>query len=95
MKNFLSFTLAAGVAITTTSLVHAASVPKAATNSQMSVSTRVAPATIGGMAILDRLSINRELARISDLLSSPIGDEFGLGDDAAVVTKKVSPSYTF
>ena len=95
MKNFLSFTLAAGVAITTTSVVHAAGVPKAATNGTKAVATRVASVGVGASAIMDRSSLNRELARISELLSSPIGDDFGLTEDVAAVGKKVSPSFTF
>ena len=95
MKNFLSFTLAAGVAITTSTVAHAAGVPKAATSGPKAVSTKVAPIGVGAAAIIDRSSLNRELTRISELLSSPVGDEFGLADDSVAVGKKVSPSFTF
>ena len=94
MKNLLSFTLAAGVAITTTSVAYGAGVQRAATNTQKNVSTRIAPAGVSSSAILDRTSLNRELTRISDLLS-PVSDELGFGGDSVAVTKKVSPSFTF
>ena len=50
MKGFLTFTLAAGVAITTTSVVQAAGVGKGALNVDRTTSTQTqAPMSIGAM----------------------------------------------
>ena len=81
MKGFLTFTLAAGVAITTTSVAQAAGVGKGAMNADRIASTQTqAPANsgaLGGFA-LDRAALNRELNRLTDLLA-PVdeGDETG------------------
>jgi hypothetical protein len=80
MKGFLTFTLAAGVAITTTSIAQAAGVGKGAMNADRTASTQTqAPMSVGAMGglILDRTALNRELSRLSVLLEPTDGDEEG------------------
>ena len=70
MKGFLTFTLAAGVAITTTTVVQAAGVGKGAMNADRTPSSQTqAPMSVGSMngLTLDRSALNRELSRLNDL----------------------------
>ena len=85
MKGFLTFTLAAGVAIATTSIAQAASVGRVAMNAERTATTqRQAPMSIGAMSklTLDRPALNRELSRLSALLE-PVNEEqeVGTADD--------------
>jgi hypothetical protein len=95
MNTFISFTLAAGVAITSTSVATAAGTPKLSAAQKSSV-TRQAPVVAGTVAF-DRMAMNRELTRISEFLTAINGADAGLLDDDAgvAVGKKVSPSFTF
>ena len=80
MKGFLTFTLAAGVAITTTSIAQAAGVGKGALNADRAVSAQFqAPMSIGalGAFTLDRAALNRELDRLNSLLEPMDGDAEG------------------
>jgi hypothetical protein len=97
MKGFLTFTLAAGVAITTTSVVQAAGVGKGAMNADRTASTQTqAPMSIGSMRglMLDRTALNRELSRLSTLLEPMVGDEESETANAAV-KRKSSGIWTF
>ena len=72
MKGFLTFTLAAGVAITTSSVAHAAGVGKGAMNADRTPSTQTqTPMSVGAMSgfTLDRSSLIRELSRLSELMA--------------------------
>lgn len=72
MKGFLTFTLAAGVAITTTSVAQAAGVGKGAMNASQTTSTQTqAPMSAGALAgfSLDRSSLLRELTRLNELMA--------------------------
>ena len=96
MKNFLTFTLAAGVAITSTTIVHAAGVAKTGSAAKTSSSaSRQAPAGTAnaGAVYLDRNSFNRELTRLSDLLTGPNSDD--LMSEEGVVGRKSTGAYTF
>ena len=74
MKGFLTFTLAAGVAMTTTSVVQAAGVAKGAANASKAPAAVQAPMSLGGMGLtLDRMSLTRELDRLTSMLN-PIDD---------------------
>ena len=97
MKNFLSFTLAAGVAITTAQVAQAAGVTKVSSERLMTVQAQMPGSpTSAASAGFDRSSLNRELARISELVA-PIGfSNDGLTEDSSVsVTKKVGGSFTY
>lgn len=77
MKGFLTFTLAAGVAITTTSVSAAGAISKQAASASKAPQSTSAPSTLSGLGLaLDRMSLRRELDRLNSLLS-PIseGDE--------------------
>ena len=68
MKGFLTFTLAAGVAITTTSVSAGGNVTKIATT-QKAPQTSSAPASLSGLGFaLDRGALVRELDRLNELL---------------------------
>ena len=72
MKGFLTFTLAAGVAITTSSVAHAAGVGKGAMNADRTPSTQTqTPMSVGAMSgfTLDRSALMRELLRLSELMA--------------------------
>ena len=90
MKGFLTFTLAAGVAITTTSIAHAAGVGKGSLKVDRSVSSQTqAPMSIvamGGLT-LDRAALNRELNRLSDLLEPTDADEAAASVNGPVQSK--------
>jgi hypothetical protein len=90
MKNFLTFTLVAGVAITSAQVAQAAGVSKvgaertAKAQAQMPGSAATAAARGG----FDRAALNRELTRISEMLA-PVGStDDGLTETSAV-TKKI------
>jgi hypothetical protein len=73
MKGFLTFTLAAGVAISTTSVTQAAGV-KGAVNASKAPTSVQAPMSIGGMGLsLDRMALSRELDRLNAMLN-PVDD---------------------
>ena len=77
MKGFLTFTLAAGVAITTTSVAQAAGSAKGAMNVSKAPAMAQAPMGVGGFgASFDRTTLTRELDRLNQLLTpSDGGDE--------------------
>jgi hypothetical protein len=80
MKSLLTFTLAAGVAITTTSIAQAGGVGKVAANAERTAATQTkAPMTTGAMAklTLDRPALNRELNRLRALLQPIYEDPQG------------------
>ena len=92
MKGFLTFTLAAGVAITTTSIVQAAGVGKGAMNADRAASTQTqGPMSVGAMGglLLDRSALNSELIRLSELLAPVDGDEEGVSAGRTVQRKSV------
>ena len=92
MKGFLTFTLAAGVAITTTSIAQAAGVGKGPMNADRTASMQTqAPMSIGAMGglTLDRMALNRELTRLSELFAPMDGDEEG-GSASARVQEKIA-----
>ena len=95
MKNLLSFTLAAGVALTTTTVAHGAGVSKTVAG-QTGASARQVPAAVSTLAgsTFDRAVVSRELARISELLNPMTGDDYGLTEETTV-SRKVSPAFTF
>lgn len=92
MKGFLTFTLAAGVAITTTSIVQAAGVGKGALTADRSAATqKQEPMSVAAMSgfSLDRAALNRELNRLSVLLEPEyLNEEGGSGNQS--VERKVS-----
>jgi hypothetical protein len=97
MKGFLTFTLAAGVAITTTSIAQAAGVGKGAMNADRTVLTQTqAPMSVGAMGglILDRTALNRELSRLSELLAPVDGNEDG-GSANVPVERKTTGVWTW
>jgi hypothetical protein len=78
MKSFLTFTLAAGVALTTTSIAQAGTANgKAALNVSKTPSTAQAPLGIGGLGVtFDRMTLLRELDRLNqELLPTEEFDE--------------------
>lgn len=98
MKGFLTFTLAAGVAITTTSVVQAAGVGKGALNGDRSASSNTsAPMSVGAMAglTLDRTALNRELGRLRTLLEPLVSDEEGESANTPVQTKTSVGAWTY
>jgi hypothetical protein len=97
MKGFLTFTLAAGVAITTTSIAQAAGVGKGAMNADRTASTQIqAPMSVGAMGglVFDRTALNRELNRLSALLEPMDGDEESGAANVPVITKS-GTAWTF
>ena len=97
MKSLLTFTLAAGVAITTTSIVHAAGTAKGAAKVERASTIQVsAPqylGTVSGLA-LDRSAMNRELNRLNDLLQpTSMNDE--LSEASVAVGKKSLGGWVF
>jgi hypothetical protein len=95
MKGFLTFTLAAGVAITTTSIAQAAGVGKGVVNTDRTASTQTqAPMNVGAMAglTLDRSALNRELSRLADLLE-PVDGEEQAGSPSPTVRIKTVPGW--
>jgi hypothetical protein len=92
MKGFLTFTLAAGVAITSTSIAQAAGVAKGAMNADITASTQIqAPMGFGAMGglVFDRTALNRELTRLNELLAPVDGDEEGGVANETVQRKSV------
>ncbi len=77
MKGFLTFTLAAGVALTTSSVSQAAGPGKGAMNVNKTPSMSQSPVGIGGFGVtLDRTTLTRELDRLNQLLAAPdVGSE--------------------
>ena len=97
MKSLLTFTLAAGVAITTTSIVQAAGTPKGMAKVERSSAIQSsAPqylGTVGGLAI-DRSVMNRELSRLSELIQpNLVDDEVSAGGTA--VGKKLGGLWSY
>jgi hypothetical protein len=92
MKGFLTFTLAAGVAITTTSIAQAAGVGKGVLNADRTVSSQSqAPMGIGALGglTLDRAALNRELDRLNALLEPMDGDVEGAAASVPVQRKTI------
>ncbi len=97
MKGFLTFTLAAGVAITTTSIAQAEGVGKGAMNANRTASAQTqAPMSVGGMAglALDRSALNRELSRLRDLLE-PLDTQDDSESEGIPVQRKAIGTWTF
>lgn len=97
MKGFLTFTLAAGVAITTSSIAQAEGVGKGAMNANRTASTQTqAPMSVGAMAglALDRSALNRELSRLRDLLE-PLDTQEDSGSENIPVQRKAIGTWTF
>ena len=95
MHSFLTFTLAAGVAITTTSVVHAAGIPKNTAAGAKSLSSRQAPVSLAnaGSSALDRTAFNRELTRLTDLISGSVGED--LVTEETSFGRKVGGTFIF
>jgi hypothetical protein len=75
MKGFLTFTLAAGVAITTTSVSAGGNVTKIAATPK-APQTSSTPATLSGLGFaLDRGSLVRELDRLNAMLAPTEAEE--------------------
>jgi len=92
MKGFLTFTLAAGVAITTTSVAQAAGVGKGAMNADRTASAQSqGPMSLGAMSgfTLDRAALSRELNRLATLLEPATGDEGNDTSNAPVKSKSL------
>src|SRR5687768_12223716 len=89
MKNFLSFTLAAGVALTTAQVAHAAGVTTVSAEraGKSQANMPGTPAKAGRIAF-DRNALHRELNRISDLLVPNASANDGLNDESAVAVPK-------
>ena len=94
MKNFVTFTLAAGVALTSASVVQAAG--PARTDVKADRATTVAPSSVGSSSAVtfDRLSFNRELTRIADMLQPAIGLD-SLVEESVSVGKKSGTVWSF
>lgn len=87
MKNFLAFTLAAGVAITTASVADAAGTNRASAKSEKGAAQATGRTVTPSVGIsFDRNALNRELARLSDILQPSVGDE-NLLDEGSVGKK--------
>jgi len=88
MKGFLTFTLAAGVAISTSTVVQAAGVGRVSTNFSKAPATAQSPLSVGSLSIgLDRIALTRELNRLNEMLSPQDGIDSEAGTDASVKTK--------
>ena len=78
MKGFLTFTLAAGVAITTSSVAQAAGTGKGAMNVSKAPAMAQAPMGIGALgASFDRTTLIRELDRLNQILAPTESGEDG------------------
>ena len=94
MKGFLTFTLAAGVAITTTSIAQAAGVVKGPANASRAPATAPAPMGIGAMGIsLDRTSLARELDRLNAMLNQDDDLNLPTGQEDRVPSKMSNWTY--
>ena len=89
MKGFLTFSLVAGVAITSTSVVHAAGIAKGAASVSKAPASAQGPMAMNSMGLaLDRMALSRELTRLNDLLTVPEGlDADAPGQDTPVTPK--------
>ena len=93
MKNFVTFTLAAGVALTSASVVQAAGPARTAVKADRS--TTSVPSSVGSSVVaFDRASFNRDLTRIADLLQPTTGSD-SLLEDTAAVPKKSGMVWSF
>jgi hypothetical protein len=96
MKSFLTFTLAAGVAVTASSIAHGEGTSKAraATGESTSISKQ-APATIGTMSglFLDRTALNRELSKLQEDIE--LGDTLDEATTPVRSTRKAAGIWTF
>ena len=93
MKNFVTFTLAAGVALTSASVVQAAGPARTAVKADRS-STSVPSSVAPSAGAFDRASFNRELTRIADLLQPSTGSD-SLLEEGAAVGKKSGTVWSF
>jgi len=77
MKGILTFTLAAGVAITTTTIAHAAGSAKPIPNATKAPVTTPATSPFSAIGLtLDRHTLTRELDRLNELINfQEQGDE--------------------
>ena len=89
MKSFVTFTLAAGVALSTASVVQAAGGTRGVqTKIDRTSNVASVPATVGVTTFsFDRTSFNRDLSRISELLQPVTDDELLLGEGTTVGRK--------
>ncbi len=95
MKGFLTFTLAAGVAITTGSVAQAAGVTKGAASLSKAPVAVQAPMGLGSMGLaLDRVSLTRELERLNQMLN-PSDDFEGNSTTNSPVPSKVTGMWTY
>jgi len=94
MKGILTFTLAAGVAISTTTVVYGAGLAKGSANVSKSPVSAQAPQSITGLGMaLDRQLLNRELNRLTDLMAPAQSDEVVEG--TMTTTVKTAPVWTY
>lgn len=88
MKGFLTFTLVAGVAISTSSIVQAAGVAKGTANISKAPAVTQGASSIGAMGLtLDRSALSRELNRLNELLAPVDGTSETDSSDATVRAK--------
>ena len=96
MKGFLTFTLAAGVAITTTSVAQAEGVVKGAASGNLTAPAMLAPQGLSAMGMtLDRMALNRELARLTDLLTANESVDESATAPATPITTKSLGTWTY
>jgi hypothetical protein len=94
MKGILTFTLAAGVAITTTTIAHAAGSKPVANPTKAPVTTPASSPFSALELTLDRSSLTRELNRLNELLNlQDMGEETSTGD--VPPTMKSAGAWTF
>ena len=95
MKGILTFTLAAGVAISTTTVVHGAGLTKGVANVSKAPASAQAPQSITGLGMaLDRQLLHRELSRLTELLVPEQLDEVVEGTTMPT-TVKTAPVWTY
>lgn len=96
MKGFVTFTLAAGVAITSTSIAHAEGIAKGRLSvTNPGAALNQGPATTGLLngLVLDRAALNRELAKLQP--DTDLTDEMDDGQAPVKATAKTSSVWTF
>ena len=96
MKSFVTFTLAAGVALATASVVQAAGGTRGVqTKIDRTSNVASVPATVGVTTFsFDRAAFNRELSRISEILQ-PVTDDQLLLDEGTAVGRKSGTVWSF
>ena len=96
MKSFVTFTLAAGVALTTASVVQAAGGTRGVqTKIDRTSNVASVPATVGVATFsFDRAAFNRDLSRISEILQPGTDDDLLLSE-GSTVGRKTSGVWSF